>query len=609
MKLSAKIIIAQLLVTVSVLVIGLMTIPEIIYRSFSDDVRSDVASYSLQITDNISQRLRDIKRVTNVLAEDTTLRNMIKAYMENPDHARSASISLYLSGFYLRESLDSYKVLGIYISMDTEENSLSTVGLSEGVAAYLEENVIPEVRETDSGAVIVSPFAYENDSPTLFANDFDKLYGYSLRYKAGSEKGVITVVSPYSDISSLLSGVKDFARDWVLLDGSNQMINASLENTRIDIEDALNNLSYGSSYQIGYRDDPDGFSVAAFTTQGNWKLICRLSRQDIIERNGSIFRFVVILLVIFELLANLITILVVNRVLRPLREVTGKMHRVADGDVNVRIAYRGHDEIGEVVSSFNTMTAKLENNIQKLIEKEKTEQKLKYGILISKVDPHFIYNTMNTITYLAEKGRSQDVVIVNRAMIDIMKDRLRIELADVFDTVDQEIRVLKQYYTIQQYRFEGVFKYTIEVQEGMGSYLIAKSILQPIAENALLHGILTNTDEDGEMLGGCVSLTVRKITIDSKDKLCICVRDNGSGMTEEQLEEIRHIMTKDIVKNTMQRGMPGKERGRHVGLRNIRDRLQILYEGEADMSIESQLWVGTTVTITVPLMKENDFQN
>lgn len=605
MKLSSKIAVSQILVTIGILLIGLLAIPEIIYRSFRNNVRSDVANYSVQITDNISQRLVDIRRVTSVLAGDTSLKEKINDYIENPSESKQASISLYLSGFYISESLPSYKVLGIYISMDEKDADFCTVGFSEGVRTYLDQEVLPEVKEMSNEAMLVSPFTYENDSTTIFANQFDKLYGYSMRYKVGNREGTVTVVSPYSDISYLLSGVEDFSKDYLLLDGNNHVIFSAQNYSGIDISNTLNNLYYGDTYQIGYLDDDQGFSVVTFTTYGNWKLICRLTRNEIIERNGRIFEFVVILLLVFELLANVITILVADRVLKPLHEVSSKMHEVAAGNMHVRIAYQSQDEVGDVVGSFNTMTRKLEDNIQTLIKKEKTEQKLRYGILISKVDPHFIYNTMNTITYLAERNRSEDVVTVNKAMIDIMRDRLRIELTDVFDTLDQEIWVLKQYYTIQQYRFEGVFKYTIDIQEGIGNLYIAKSVLQPIAENALLHGILTNRDEDGEMLGGCVSLRAEEEKIHEKKMIRIQVKDNGSGMTPEQLQDLKSLVTKDLQSDSIQKGLPGKERGRHVGLRNIQDRLQLLYEGEASMEIESVLGVGTVVTLFVPALTQN----
>ena len=604
MKLSTKIIISQILVSIIILVVGLLSIPEIIYRNFSDSVRADVASYSLQITDNISQRLVDINRVTSVLAEDDDLKEKIGNYVLSPNESKLANISLYLSRFYLRENLPSYKVLGIYIVMDESEAEFSTVGLADDVKNYLRKQIITEVKGLESGAMVVRPFEYDNSSDTLFANNFDKLYGYSMRYQCNGKSGVISVISPYSDISSLLTGIKDFAKEYVLLDGTNKVVSSSSENTSIDISYVLDNFQYGETYQSGYINDTQGFSVVTFTTSENWKLICQLKKEEIINRNKEIFKFVIILLVVFEFIVNAITILITKRVLMPLREVSKKMHSVADGKMHVRIAYQSQDEIGEVVKSFNIMTTKLENNIQKLLEKEKTEQKLRYGILISKVDPHFIYNTMNTITYLAEKGKSEDVVIVNKAMIEIMKDRLRIELTDVFDSIQQEIKVLKQYFLIQQYRFESTFKYEMSVENNLEDKLIAKSILQPIAENALLHGILTNRDEDGEMLGGCISLSIKKIEIDGKNMISIQMKDNGSGMNKERLEELRYTVTKDLDSNSVQKGMPGRERGRHIGLRNIQDRLQLLYEGEAQMKIESELGVGTVVTICLPIMTE-----
>ena len=116
------------------------------------------------------------------------------------------------------------------------------------------------------------------------------------------------------------------------------------------------------------------------------------------------------------------------------------------------------DEIGEVGASFNVMAKRLQENIVEMVEQEKRERQLKYGLMISQVDPHFIYNTMNMITYLAQKNRNEDVIAVNKAMIQILRDRLRIEVDNVYDTVEQEIKVVREYLLIQKYRYTGIFK-------------------------------------------------------------------------------------------------------------------------------------------------------
>lgn len=583
MKLTSKIILSQLMVSLFVIILGIMLMPEVIYRNFKGTVRSNVSSYSSQIMSNISQKLVEIKRETNVLTADDDLKQKLQEALHDPSDSRNAAISLYLSGFYIRDGIPSYQVLGVYVTIDGTDKTFCSVGFPEDISSYLDENVITEIRGDAAGGGFISPFSYKNDSPTFWANHFEKVYGYAERFHAGGCQGVITVISPYDSISYLIDGMNKWTRSYMLLDGSNRVLAEEKNGEPIDAAYTLNHLQYGSTYQIGYVDDTSGFSVAAFSSTANWKLICRLSRSEILHQNRLVFQFAVCIILIFEVIANVAIGLITRNVLKPLREVSGKMHEVAEGNMHVRIAFQSQDEVGEVVQSFNIMIRKLDQNIRKLIEKENVEQKLRYSILISKIDPHFIYNTMNTITYLAEQKRNEDVVRVNRAMIDILRDRLRIDLDDVFDTIEQEIHVLIQYLTIQQYRFEKAFKYAIDLEPECEKEYIAKNLIQPIVENALLHGILTNKDEDGEWLGGCVYLTVRR----EEQNIMVQIRDNGQGMSAEQLR-------------LLQNGQFKKERGRHIGFRNISDRLAFLYHGQAKMKIDSTEGEGTTVTLILP---------
>lgn len=176
---------------------------------------------------------------------------------------------------------------------------------------------------------------------------------------------------------------------------------------------------------------------------------------------------------------------------------------------------------------------------------------------------------------------------MNKAMIEILKDRLRIEISEVYDTVEQEISVVSQYLIIQNYRYEGTFKTKIEVPKEVETYLIAKNLLQPLVENALFHGILANKDENGEVLGGCITIKIVK----EDDLLMVTVRDNGAGMSEEMVDILEHQPRARI-------------RGAHIGLRNIRERIKYIYGEPQNIHIESVEGEGTCVTLRLPIVEE-----
>lgn len=334
--------------------------------------------------------------------------------------------------------------------------------------------------------------------------------------------------------------------------------------------------------------EPSAVTTVRFSEYGNWKLLCRLTREDILDNNRSLIILDVLLVAIFGIVVMAIMIPIVQKFMKPLAEVSEQMGEIARGNLDARVTIKSDDEISEVGRSFNIMAQQLQENIFKMLEQEKREQKIKYSLLVSQVDPHFIYNTMNTITYLAQKNQNEDVIAVNKAMIEILKDRLRIEVDNVYDTIEQEIKVVKQYLIIQEYRYTKTFKAKIEVQEDVLSFYIVKNVLQPLVENAIFHGILCNKDEDGEIIGGRISIFI------SLHEKCIniIVSDNGAGMSKKTIEDLdsNQLTTK---------------RGEHIGIRNIKERIRYIYGDNYEFLLKSQEGEGTTITINLPIVTEN----
>ena len=289
--------------------------------------------------------------------------------------------------------------------------------------------------------------------------------------------------------------------------------------------------------------------------------------------------FIVLVLSVILLLIPLI-----NRFTDPVRKLTNQMRQVASGNLAVRSEIQTNDEIEELANGFNYMLGELNGHIDKLIEKEKIQQRMKYSLLISEIDPHFIYNTMNSINYLARKGRNREIIEINSALIHILQDRLRISSIEVFDTVKQEIDMVKQYMIIQQFRFNNDVELICDIAEEIQNEQIPKNILQPLVENALLHGLL---DEDGEPIKGCIEITAQK-----KDgSLVLTVKDSGRGMPQDKIEELNG------------RKATENDRGRHIGIQNIKERLTYLYGTEECLYIENSSGGGVCVTLT---LRKND---
>ncbi|MGN6714372.1 sensor histidine kinase [Anaerocolumna jejuensis] len=590
MKLKTKLQLSQILVFVVIFLALTTILPTIIYLSAR---RSDIKS-AMNLNEQIMMRVdncfEELDRFASVVSEDEELNALLKLYVQEPSPGNLARIRLYLSELGIKDHMPSYQVLGIYINLKEDGRSyrFHTVGLSSSVISHMEKNILPDYYRQEQTDMFVEPFSFtRGESKTVFGREFSMGYGFVHAYSKNGISGSITIISSFDEIVYMVRDVGEYCKDYLLLTNNDIRVEPSVRNSAIDLNKTLQNLTYGKSYMEGYYEEPDGVSIVRMSEYGNWKLITRLTRKDILANNRSVIVLDELLVAIFGICVLLLMVPIVQRFTKPLGEVSKQMDQIARGNLDARVTVYSRDEIGEVGDSFNIMSEKLKENMNKVIEKEKIEQTMRYSLLISQVDPHFIYNTMNTITYLAQKGRNEDVIAVNKAMIEILKDRLRIEISEVYDTVEQEISVVSQYLIIQNYRYEGTFKTKIEVPEEAGAYLIAKNLLQPLVENALFHGILANKDENGEVLGGCITIKI----VREDDLLVVTVRDNGAGMSEEMVDILEHQPRAQI-------------RGAHIGLRNIRERIKYIYGEPLNIHIESMEGEGTCVTLRLPIVEE-----
>ncbi len=592
MKLKIKLLFSQILVFLVMFLILTTILPNIIYQSNREAEMKMAMSFNEQIMMRVDNRFEELDRFASVVAEDEELNKLLHAYLDIPSRKNVAKIRLYLSDLGIRNNVPSYQVLGIFVNINDGGNNINfnTVGLASSVINHMEQDVLPVYYKEKQKDMFVEPFSFiRGESKTVFGREFSMGYGFVHNYSKNGISGSITIISSFDEIVYIVQGVSDYCEDYLFLTNNNHKVEPSVQNSKIDPDKTLSNLTYGNSYMEGYYQDSNGVSTVRISEYANWKLISRLTKKDIIANNHSVIVLDELLIAIFGICVIMIMVPIVQRFTKPLGEVSKQMGEIAEGNLEARVTVYSNDEIGEVGEAFNIMSEKLKDNINKVIEKEKIEQTMRYSLLISQVDPHFIYNTMNTITYLAQKGRNEDVVAVNKAMIEILKDRLRIEIAEVYDTVEQEISVVKQYLIIQNYRYEGTFKSKIEIPKEVSNCLIAKNLLQPLVENALFHGILANKDENGEVLGGCITIKI----IRQENCLIVTIQDNGAGMSEEMVDIIEHQSMTQI-------------RGAHIGIRNIRERIKYIYEEHQNINIQSVEGEGTCVTLRLPIVKEDD---
>ncbi len=294
------------------------------------------------------------------------------------------------------------------------------------------------------------------------------------------------------------------------------------------------------------------------------------------------------LILIFAILLPCLLMYLFIRYFTTLRSA---MHQASQGNYNIMDSFHGNDELSETFQDLQIMIREIQKKEALVYEArlkeqqlENQQQQMEYKMLASQINPHFLYNTLETIRMKAFAAGNREVAMA----IKLLGKSLRYVLdstGTVSTTLAKEIDYLRIYFSIQKLRFEDRIEYTIKVQEGLDleNYQILPLLLQPIVENAVSHG-LENVEEHGQVL--------LNIYVQDDTCLCIDISDNGIGMSEEELARVRkNISEKDT------------SRTQSIGLYNINQRILLCYGPEYSLNVSSERGKGTTVSLRLPLNK------
>ena len=279
---------------------------------------------------------------------------------------------------------------------------------------------------------------------------------------------------------------------------------------------------------------------------------------------------------VVSLLMCMVGIFVVIRYqLLPVKRLGQVMKRVEDGDTTVRAEHNGAQEFQVLASTFNQMLERIEFLMKEEKEQEALTRIYELKALTSQINPHFLYNTLDTIIWMAEFQDHQKVVDITKALSNYF--RLSLNAGEEIVTLRQEIEHVRQYLFIQKERYGDKLEYHIDELDGIPELTLPKIVLQPLVENAIYHGI-KESERPGKIT----------ITVSKRDTFIdICIADNGVGMEE----------------NTTSK----KELG-GVGLKNIQERLTLFFGESFSMEIQSEPNVYTKVYLHLPL-KEKEHVN
>lgn len=295
---------------------------------------------------------------------------------------------------------------------------------------------------------------------------------------------------------------------------------------------------------------------------------------------------------IFVLLGSSLLSSVLSRsVSKPIEELCRTADLVAKGDFETRVEQEDGDEISVLTASFNSMIGQIGNLVENIRAEQRNLKNTELRLLQEQINPHFLYNTLDTIIWLAEAGQNKQVV----DMVTSLSQFFRTTLSEGRDhiTIREEEEHIRSYLEIQQFRYRDILEYEIDIPETLYSYSIMKLTLQPLVENALYHGVKNKRGMgriciSGELLPVSEAEKTEEDGV-VKGNVCLRVEDNGIGMRPEEVEALqKRICT------------PAEERDGSFGLANVQERIRLNYGGEYGLSFASEYGKGTVVTVVIP---------
>jgi two-component system sensor histidine kinase YesM len=307
---------------------------------------------------------------------------------------------------------------------------------------------------------------------------------------------------------------------------------------------------------------------------GDTGLFIALQREEVFTTDISKTMYSVcgIMVILSLMLCILVSIKLSGYFVKPIHNMSKAMHKLEEGDLDTRIKVERTDEFGHLATNFNIMAEKLKDNVDYRI---KQQQELNASIIATmqaQLKPHFIYNTLDTIKWVAKANHISEITVLVTGLAKILRTSIS---SNQFVTLKEELNLVQCYVDIQRIRFSDKFKYKAEIQEGLEDVIVPKFVIQPIVENAVIHAF--DDQDDGNIL---------VTAYEENGKLIVKISDDGCGI---DAETVRTLNSKKRLEG-------------HIGLYNVDTIIRLRHGEPFGISVETPEMGGTVVTIIMPMV-------
>lgn len=323
----------------------------------------------------------------------------------------------------------------------------------------------------------------------------------------------------------------------------------------------------------------ESFVISEPFKQNDWRII-RITFLDYLNKaTQTTFLFLIIFLIIIILAYLVISIVLSNSIAKPIIELNEKLKLIQNGNFNVKIESHRRDEIGQLNDTFNRMTGKIDNLLKQSVDEQKRKSDLEFEVLQAQVNPHFLYNTLDSIKWLAVIQGVENISDMITALINLLK--YNISHTSLLVPTEEEIKSVKNYIQIQKFRYGEIFSVSYNIPKEIMQMQMLKFLLQPIVENAIFHG-LKDREEGGHI--------VIEAFIENNNCLVFTIIDNGSGF---QFDQDGNFIKEKSTEKGLHRG---------IGISNLQERIHLFSKNNYGLSFSNIKEGGGKVTLRLPVI-------
>lgn len=576
----------KLILTFSVIVIigsmGISIASMAVFQAvYEEKSRQYIMDITRQTTNNLENNIDEIETITFNTLKNTNIQKQL--------------------GIVNTKTLSEYEKLLVKRSVEEEligdalynknVTSLSVISLTEEEFT-VQKQVGEQVIQMFSGKEV-----FDAKGSTLWKLTDDGENGVCIEraiydFKTQRPIGVIDLVCEEAYFSDILKDISNTYSSGTYIVDTEGIVVAS--NSRkyvgsyfpVELE-RLQNMGKDPSAEI---DGVESYLYTGEKMSNGWMLVTTVAVGEIQKdiRYFALFSGGIALLAIVA--AVVAIVLIIRHITFPLGQLSKSMTAVGQGDFTGRVDIAGNDEIGSLGRTYNDMAKNIETLIEKVYKMEISQKQAEIEFLKMQINPHFLYNTLDTISWMARSGGNNDISDMAVTLADLLRATIK---QDSFITIDEELKSVRNYLFIQEYRFGDKVEVFYQIDNLARDYIIPNFILQPLVENAITHGL------EPKIGKGNLQIEIKM----QEQGIFFCVSDDGVGMTPEEVRRTYEQCEKDDARDS-------------IGIKNVYRRLKIYYGAEGTLKIESDKDKGTKITFCLslkklnePLENENDFSN